>query len=177
MSKDSSCVLNSEETGTTQETEFPFNSPKINSFLISISITLMDVISNYHLKDSYNHKIKVQSKQQFTSKKIPKISLGDCISRIIKYTKIDNSTLIMALIYIDRPRKNNKIFLTEFNVQRILFSAIILAIKYNEDKYYSNLYYAKIGGLKLKKLNKLEMKFLVGISFKLFIDSKDYEKY
>lgn len=177
MSKDSSCVLNSEETGTTQETEFPFNSPKINSFLISISITLMDVISNYHLKDSYNHKIKVQSKQQFTSKKIPKISLGDCISRIIKYTKIDNSTLIMALIYIDRPRKNNKIFLTEFNVQRILFSVIILAIKYNEDKYYSNLYYAKIGGLKLKKLNKFEMKFLVGISFKLFIDSKDYEKY
>ena len=83
----------------------------------------------------------------------------------------------MALIYIDRPRKNNKIFLTEFNVQRILFSAIILSIKYNEDKYYSNLYYAKIGGLKLKKLNKLEMKFLVGISFKLFIDSKDYEKY
>ena len=59
------------------ETESLQPSPKINSFLISISITLMDVISNYHLKDSYNHKIKVQSKQQFTSKKIPKISLVD----------------------------------------------------------------------------------------------------
>ena len=29
----------------------------------------MDVISNNHLKDSCNHKLKVQSKKQFTSKK------------------------------------------------------------------------------------------------------------
>lgn len=63
----------------------------------------------------------------------------------------------MTLIYIDRICKNNKILLTEFNVHRFLFSAIIIAIKNNEDKYYSNLYYAKIGGLELKKLNKLEM--------------------
>ena len=177
MSKDSSCIFNSEERCSTQEIEFPFNSPITNSFLKSIFITLMDVISNNHFKDSYNHKLKVQSKQQFTSKKIQKISLGDYLSRIIKYTKIDNSTLIMALIYTDRFCKNNKIFLTEFNVQWILFSAIIIAIKYNEDKYYSDLYYTKIGGLKLKKLNKLEMKFLIWISFKLFIDLKDYEKY
>jgi hypothetical protein len=49
--------------------------------------------------------------------------------------------------------------------------------KYNEDKYYSNLYYSKIGGLKLHKLNKLESEFLLGMAFKLFIDDKVYKQY
>jgi hypothetical protein len=39
------------------------------SFLISIFITLMDVISNNHLKDSCNHKLKVQSKKKIHIKK------------------------------------------------------------------------------------------------------------
>ena len=40
-----------------------------------------------------------------------------------------------------------------------------------------NLYYSKIGGLKLEKLNKLEAEFLSGISFQLFVNENDYEQY
>jgi hypothetical protein len=177
MSKESSFLVSSTGSSKTQETENKIDSPKGNPLLISISITLMDVISNNHLKEHYKHKLKLQSKHNFTSKTIPKISFGDYITRVLNYTQINDSTLIMALVYMDRFCKNRKILLTEFNLHRIFFSALLVAIKYNEDIYYSNLYYAKIGGLKLKKLNKLEAEFLSGISFQLFVDENVYEQY
>ena len=177
MSKENTCIIGSVGTCITQETECILNSPKDKSLLKSISITLMDVLSNNHLNEHYKKKLKSQSKQIFTSKTIPKISLGDYINRILKYTKIEDSTLIITLIYIDRFCKNKKILLTEFNIHRIFFSALLVSIKYNEDKYYSNLYYSKIGGLKLHKLNKLESEFLLGLAFKLFIDDKVYKQY
>ena len=33
---------------------------------------------------------------------------------------------------------------------------MLLAIKYNEDDYYSNKYYARVGGISLCELNELE---------------------
>ena len=177
MSKDNTCLIGSVGTCTTQETDYVLNSPKNKSLLKSISITLIDVLSNNHLNEHYKKKLKAQSKQVFTSKTIPKISLGDYVNRIIKYTKIEDSTLIISLIYIDRFCKHKKILLTEFNIHRVFFTALLVSIKYNEDKYYSNLYSAKIGGLKLHKLNKLEAEFLLGISFKLFVDANVYKQY
>ena len=76
---------------------------------------------------------------------------------------------------MDRLCKKKKIMLTEFNVHRILFCCIIIAVKFNEDKYYTNKYYSKIGGMDLKQLNEMEL--LISINFDLFIESKVYDKY
>ena len=67
--------------------------------------------------------------------------------------------------------------LTEYNVYRILFGSIMASIKFNEDKFYSNIFYAKIGGVEVKQLNLLEYEFLIGINFDLFVDTKMYQKY
>ena len=56
MSKESSFLVSSTGSSKTQETENKIDSPKGNPLLISISITLMDVISNNHLKEHYKHK-------------------------------------------------------------------------------------------------------------------------
>jgi hypothetical protein len=53
----------------------------------------------------------------------------------------------------------------------------LLAIKYNEDDYYSNKYYAKVGGINLDELNSLEYNFLILLDFDVFIDEETYEKY
>ena len=78
---------------------------------------------------------------------------------------------------MDRLCKKKKIMLTEFNVHKILFCCIIIAVKFNEDKYYTNKYYSKIGGMDLKHLNEMEMELLISINFDLFIESKVYDKY
>ncbi len=54
---------------------------------------------------------------------------------------------------------------------------MILAIKYNEDDYYSNEYYAKVGGVNLNEFNELEYNFLVLLNFETYINYKVYENY
>ncbi len=57
---------------------------------------------------------------------------------------------------------------------------MILAIKYNEDDYYSNEYYSKVAGVNLQELNNLEFECLNLLSHSLFIHYdifENYEKY
>jgi len=88
------------------------------------------------------------------------VSIGGYIERITKYTHCEESTLISALIYIDRMCEINNIYLMQGNIHRIVFTCIILAIKYNEDDYYTNNYYSKVGGIIVKEFNLLEYELL-----------------
>ena len=54
---------------------------------------------------------------------------------------------------------------------------MLLAIKYNEDDYYSNQYYARVGGVSLNKLNELEYNLLILLEFDIFVDDDVYTKY
>ena len=59
-----------------------------------------------------------QKKSIFNSKKAPPISLLDYLDRIIKYTKLEESTLLIALLYIDRFCELSELKLSELNVHR-----------------------------------------------------------
>jgi hypothetical protein len=54
----------------------------------------------------------------FDSKKVPTISLYDYLERLTKYTKMEESTLVIALIYIDRICEYNDIELNDLNIHR-----------------------------------------------------------
>ena len=153
------------------------NSSENSNLIEIISFSLLEIITKNKEKKNYKEKIKSQKKSLFTSKKIPNISIGDYLARIKKFTNINDSTLIICLIYLDRYLKMNKIILTEFNVHRMFFSSLLLAIKYNEDNFYTNKFYSNVSGLKCSELNKLELKFSTEIKFDLFVDKNLYEKY
>ena len=67
--------------------------------------------------------------------------------------------------------------MTYYNIHRILFSAILLSIKYNEDSFYDNKYYAQIAGVKTKELKTLEYNFAKMINCNFYVIKEDYEKY
>ena len=142
-----------------------------------ISFSLLEIISKSKENKNYKEKIKSQKKCIFTSKKIPNISIGDYLTRIKKFTKINDSTLIICLIYLDRYIKINKIILSDFNVHRIFFASLLIAIKYNEDFFYTNKFYSNVASLKCSELNKLELKFVTDLNFDLFVDKNLFEKY
>jgi len=81
------------------------------------------------------------------------------------------------LIYIDRICELNNFIINSYNVYKILFSSLIIAIKYNEDEYYDNKFYAKVGGLTLKEMNNLEINYLSLIDFKLYISEEVFDNY
>jgi hypothetical protein len=153
------------------------NSSENSNLIEIISFSLLEKITKNKEIKNYKEKIKSQKKSLFTSKKIPNISIGDYLARIKKFTNINDSTLIICLIYLDRYLKINKIILTEFNVHRLFFSSLLIAIKYNEDYFYTNKFYSNVSGLKCSELNKLELKFVTEIKFDLFVDKNLYEKY
>lgn len=54
----------------------------------------------------------------FHAKKTPSVNIQGYIDRILKYTYIEESTLILCLIYIDRLCELNDILLTDLNIHR-----------------------------------------------------------
>ena len=159
----------------------PKNSPLsqiINYNLIhAISITLTSILDSNKNLENYSEILNRQSSIVFYSNIIPNISLYDYLLRIQTYANIEKSTLIISLIYIDRLCNTANITLTYNNIHRILFSAILLSIKYNEDNLYDNNYYALIAGVKAKELKILEYNFSKMINCTFYINKEDYEKY
>ena len=149
---------------------------KDNSLQLSISLAIEQLLSENRKQKYYTSKIREQSKMIFSSSNIPKISILEYLNRIVNYTKIEDSTLITSIIYLDSVTQNG-IYLTDYNIHTLLLICILIAIKMNEDDIYTNDYYAEVAGISLKKLNKLEHEFLNMNKFKLFVDKDIFEQY
>ena len=92
----------------------------------------------------------------FNSVNVPRISLYDYFNRIYKYVECSDVCYVTAFIYIDRAIQNEPSFFpTQKNIHRLVLGAVILAIKYNDDIYADNQFYAKVGGISLKEINSL----------------------
>ena len=115
--------------------------------------------------------------KHFLSKKIPSVSIKIYLERLAKYSKIENNTLLLILIYIDRVCEINKIRLNYFNIHKMILGGMLVAIKYNEDDYFSNSFYAKVGGVTKNEIDTLEYEFLCLIDFSLYVSEDLFLKY
>ena len=84
---------------------------------------------------------------------------------------------MLILIYIDRLCDINYVNLTFYNIHKLILASMLVSIKYNEDDYFSNKFYAKVGGVSITELNHLEYEFLSLIDFDLYVDDDLYSKY
>jgi hypothetical protein len=77
-----------------------------------------EIITDNTSDQELTHIIIKQKRMAFTANKIPTITIYNYIERIIKYSRIDESTLILSLIYIDKACELNNLLLTEYNIHR-----------------------------------------------------------
>ena len=163
---------------STIDNENSLNSLKLQNILIdNISSILESLIEENKNLQNYKELISKQQKLIFYSSDIPSISIQDYLYRIHFYSEVEDNTLILALIYIDKLCDISSIILSEYNIYKILFTSIVIAIKYNEDLFYDNKYYARIAGVTLKELKKMESEFLRLIKFELYVNKNIFEKY
>ena len=137
---------------------------------------LLHILSENKKSKDYYKKINSNQDGHFTFKMKPGISLLDYLRRILKYLRIEYSTLIIAMIYIDRICKE-KVFLNEYNIHRIMLISIYMAYTYNEDCIFDNKYLALVSGLNRSEMVLLEEDFLDLIEFKLFVSDEIFEQY
>ena len=143
----------------------------------SISETLTTILEENKKLENYKDILKSQNKMIFSSNSIPNISIKNYLIRIQTYSCIEKSTLVLSLILIDHLNKKSELVLTYYNIHRILFGAILISIKLNEDSYYDNKFYSQIAGVSLKELKIIEYTFLELNNFNVFVGSKEYEQY
>ena len=140
----------------------------------SISKNLKGIIR----ENIQNNQMKFVNKSDiFYLTQFPKISIENYIYRLYNKTKMNISTLIMSIIYIDRFCEMNGYILSLNNIYRILLAACRLSFIFNEDINLSTQYYANIAGVPLNDLNNLEYYLFVKLKFSLFVEHDFYQQY
>jgi len=143
----------------------------------SISKALNTILDKNKNVKNYKDILKKQSMMYFSANTIPNITIKDYLMRIQNYSEVEKSTLILSLILIDRMCRKSGILLTHYNIHRILFSSLLVSIKYNEDSYFDNNFYSQIAGVKPNELKLLEYSFLEYNDFNIYVKDDEYKQY
>lgn len=113
----------------------------------------------------------------FDVKKPPKVGLDDYLNRIIIHSEMEESTLIIGIILIDRLTKEANLKISQHNIHRVLMAALVVALKLNEDIIYTDKEYAAIGGINLNLLIELEMSTLKLLNWRVQATNEEFELY
>ncbi|CAM8966023.1 unnamed protein product [Rhodiola kirilowii] len=144
---------------------------------------ILSILSLVYDKLVQKNEALIQSKEimdtvtDFHGRKAPDVGIQQYIERIYTYSSCSPSCFVIAHIYIDRLLQRQNMHMTSLNVHRLLITAVMAAAKFMDDAFFNNAYYARVGGVSSKELNKLEMTFLFGIDFRLQVTVDTFYKY
>ncbi|KAI8329867.1 cyclin-domain-containing protein [Chlamydoabsidia padenii] len=114
----------------------------------------------------------------FHARAIPSIDIESYLLRILKYCPCPNACFLSVLVYFDRMAQNEtQLRLDSYNIHRLVLCGVMLACKFFSDLFYTNTRYAKVGGLAVEELNRLEVAFLKMNGFVLNIRVEEFQKY
>ena len=90
----------------------------------SIASILSDIINENNNPDNPAKQAlkEAQKMTSFFCSRIPTISISSYLERILKYSKMEEATLVIVLIYIDKLCELNNFLLTEYNIHRYFFT-------------------------------------------------------
>lgn len=161
-------------TSTSFERDIPIPEVIKKYIVKSISKSLKEIIK----ENIQNNQMEYIQRDIFYFNSVPGISLDDYINRIYKYTKMNISSLVMSIIYIDRfCEMNNGYVLCMNNIHKLLCTSCLVSVKFNEDININMKYFAEVAGLPVYDLNNLEFYFCLRLKFSFFVDYDIYQKY
>ncbi|KAJ9140040.1 hypothetical protein P3X46_030727 [Hevea brasiliensis] len=145
--------------------------PKVITFLSSL---LQQVAES----NDVTHQLYPQRISVFHGLTRPNISIQNYLERIFKYANCSPSCFVVAYVYLDRFAQRQLSFpINSFNVHRLLITSVLLSVKFLDDIYYNNAYFAKVGGISTAEMNLLEVDFLFGLGFQLNVTPTTFHTY
>lgn len=101
----------------------------------------------------------------------PSITIHDYIDRIIKYIYKNDSNIdgliVNAIVLLKRIMKF--IIINNYNIHRLLAGVLMISQKVYDDIPHNNYTWAKLCGVKIKDINKIELDILQTIDYNIFI--------
>ena len=114
----------------------------------------------------------------FDLKAVPNISLFNYVKNVCFYSKITNkSTIISALMLLDRFLNSSSFNLNKFNVHIVLFIGLCISIKMNEDLILNDKSLAMLGMIDIKSYKFYESYFLSSINYNSLVNYEEYKIY
>lgn len=111
----------------------------------------------------------------FHSVRPPAIPIADYAARIQKYFCCSSECFVLGLVYLDRLAKRARMPVTFLSAHRLLIVAMMIAAKFQDDVFYANSFYARVGGLQVAELNGLEREMLRLLDYRLFVSPAEFE--
>lgn len=113
---------------------------------------------------------------------ICRYSLKSFVKSILYQSKISYSIVATGLLYLlwskqSMKDKKNEKFIKTIGIFELFVTALMLSSKYLNDRNASNSAWAKISGIPLETLNKMEMKLLSFIEYKLHVEVDLFDRW
>ncbi|RNF14628.1 putative cyclin 11 [Trypanosoma conorhini] len=106
------------------------------------------------------------------------LSFQDFVHRTAEYTFISPSSLLGAVIYLDRLCLHHpNLILTERNILRLFLTSVRVASKTMELRSVNNRHFAEVFGLETKSLNLMEEVFIKQLMFDFFLSPEEFGDY
>ena len=168
---DNSTISKESEINSSYESQTSVNADLTDKIIDSISLSLNEIIKDNKIRG------KLPKQDIFYLGFIPPISISEYIKNLMKYSNMDISSLITSIIYIDRFCDKNNYYLTQNNIFRILLSACLLSIKFNEDIIVDYKTYSEIACVSVEDLKNLELYMYLKLHFSLHVKYDLYKSY
>ena len=114
----------------------------------------------------------------FHGHKPPNITVRAYMERIRTFGGCSACCFVLGLRYVEQLQKTDGAYtLNSFNMHRLVLTGIMVAAKFVDDFYFSNNYWAKVGGIPNDELNGLEIEMLFLLNFTLHAKRNEYDEY
>ncbi|KAJ6497861.1 cyclin-domain-containing protein [Mycena sanguinolenta] len=156
-----------------QELPLDFAAVPIDSMVLLIADMLERLMAHNDLIP-----LLPESLTRFHSRSAPGITVLDYLRRIVRFTNVEKSCLLITLHYIDQICARMPLFtLSSLTCHRFIIASITVSSKGLCDTFCTNSLYAKVGGISVTELNVLEREFLEKIDWRLMCTRDVLQEY
>jgi hypothetical protein len=142
-----------------------------------VVMALAKVLSDISLSQA-NGRTDRQELSVFFSIQPPSLDIASYLSRIMEYFACTHECYVMASVYIDRIARCHPEFpISQLSAHRLLLASVLVATKFNDDTYYSNEWYANVGGVSNADLNRMEIEFLKLLDWNVNVTRDEFDRH
>lgn len=117
----------------------------------------------------------IPSMDYFCAEAEPPISYQKYIQRLLQYFRCSPECFVLLVVYLRRAVYDKSIFVNIKNVHRLCLVGLLLAVKQREDIYYSMKYYSSVGGVQVRDLMDMELKFFADVlQYRGHVEEEEY---
>lgn len=145
-----------------------------NAFGFSIAEVVGEVLARSASKSAQCFDERAAS--LFDATEVPPLGIRDYVLRLHRYLKCSEECFIVSLALLERILESNPgLVITDSNVHRFFLASCTVAAKFQDDDFYSNPFYARVGGVANEELLKLEAKFFEMLDWTAHVTMEQFE--